>query len=233
MSEWTFKYVVEGICMTTVSIFGILCNSLSIYILHDKDVKLKQDFVEHLCSMSVYDILFLLCAFFLFSLPELSEDFRLYQFYYIAPYLYPMTNTLKTCSTYMVVAVPVNRCLGIVSINSGRLIPRIKNGYMQAFIGLVVSSCVNAPRWLEFSCYNYQTLMLNITDKATGKVSNHNTTLVLPILNPIRDNYEYIRDYTLIASNSLTLLFPMMFMSISALIIYHGENFKSCMRCVL
>ena len=49
----TFNYVVKGICMTAVLIFGLVCNSLSIYILHDKDVKLKRDFVEPLCAMSV------------------------------------------------------------------------------------------------------------------------------------------------------------------------------------
>ena len=72
MSGWTFKYVVEGILMTTVSLFGLLGNSLSIYILHHKEVKLKKDFVDVLCSMSAYDNLFLIGAFVLFSLPELS-----------------------------------------------------------------------------------------------------------------------------------------------------------------
>ena len=71
-SVWTFKFVVEGILMPTVTLFGLLGNSLSIYILHNKDVKLKRDFVEVLCSMSAYDNLFLIGAFFLFSLPQLS-----------------------------------------------------------------------------------------------------------------------------------------------------------------
>ena len=71
-SVWTFKYVVEGILMPTVTLFGLLGNSLSIYILHNKEVKLKRDFVEVLCSMSAYDNLFLIGAFFLFSLPQLS-----------------------------------------------------------------------------------------------------------------------------------------------------------------
>ena len=71
-SIWTFKFVVEGILMPTVTLFGILGNSLSIYILNNKDVKLKRDFVEVLVSMSAYDNLFLIGAFFLFSLPQLS-----------------------------------------------------------------------------------------------------------------------------------------------------------------
>ena len=67
-----FKYVVEGILMTIVALFGLLGNTLSIYILHHREVKLKQDFVEVLCSMSAYDNLFLIGAFILYSLPQLS-----------------------------------------------------------------------------------------------------------------------------------------------------------------
>ena len=58
--------------MTIFSLFGLLGNSLSIYVLHHKEVKLKKDFVEVLCSMSAYDNLFLICAVVLFSLPQLS-----------------------------------------------------------------------------------------------------------------------------------------------------------------
>ena len=72
MSGWTFQFVVEGVFMTIFSLFGLLGNSLSIYVLHHKEVKLKKDFVEVLCSMSAYDNLFLLAALVLFSLPQLS-----------------------------------------------------------------------------------------------------------------------------------------------------------------
>ena len=215
-----FKYFVEGICMTIVSIFGFVCNFVSIYILHDKDVKLKKDFVQPLCAMAIYDNLVLICVIFHFSLPELSAQFKNSKLPYILPYLHPILNTLKTCSSYMIVVVAVNRCLGTVSKNSIRTIPRIKNGYLQAFIVLVISACVNAPRWMELSCCNYHTVISNITDKSTGNVSTINSTVVLPIINPIMNNYRYIRDYTLIASNCCTLLFPMIVMSISAILIY-------------
>ena len=69
---WTFQYVVEGILMLLVALFGLVGNFLSIYILNNKEVKMKKDFVEVLCSMSAYDNLFLICAVVLFSLPQLS-----------------------------------------------------------------------------------------------------------------------------------------------------------------
>ena len=40
------------------------------------------------------------------------------------------------------------------------------------------------------------------------------------VINPIRDQYEYIRDYTLISSNVLTLLLPMLLMSIFSGLVY-------------
>ena len=69
---WTFEFVVQGLLMPLVALFGLVGNSLSIYILNNKEVKMKRDFVEVLCSMSAYDNLFLLCAVVLFSLPQLS-----------------------------------------------------------------------------------------------------------------------------------------------------------------
>ena len=218
MTEAYFSFVVEGFLMPAVTIFGLVCNSLTLYILNDKDVKLKREFVQNLCSLSIFDNFFLLCALFLFSLPVLSEDFKSYLFPHIAPYLLPITNTLMTCSCYMTVAVSVNRCIG--TINSRGSFPRVKNGYTQALIVLLVSTMVNAPRWLEFSCCNYETVIINKTDKTSGIIVQENVTVLLPIINPIRDQYEYILYYTVITSNALTLLLPMILLLISAVLIY-------------
>ncbi len=71
----TFKYVVEGWLMPSVSLFGLAGNALSMYILHHREVKLKKDFVDVLCMLATFDNLLLLAAFFLFSLPTLSESY--------------------------------------------------------------------------------------------------------------------------------------------------------------
>ena len=44
-----FKFVVEGYFMSSVSLFGLVGNTLSIYILKHKDVKLKKEFTEVSC----------------------------------------------------------------------------------------------------------------------------------------------------------------------------------------
>ena len=221
MSETHFAFIVEGFLMPAVTLFGLVCNSLTLYILNDKDVKLKREFVQCLCSLTIFDNFFLLSALFLFSIPNLSEDFKNFHFAHIAPYLLPITNTLMTCSCYMTVAVSVNRCIGTINSTPSGSFPRIKNGYIQAIIVLFVSTLVNAPRWFEFSCCKYNTEMINVTDETSGNIIEENVTIaILPIINDIRDKYEYVLYYTVITSNVLTLLLPMILLSISAVLIF-------------
>ena len=68
----TFKYVVEGWLMPSVSLFGIIGNFVSMHILHNREVKLKKDYVDVLCMLATFDNLLLMSTFFLFSLPTLS-----------------------------------------------------------------------------------------------------------------------------------------------------------------
>ena len=72
---WTFKYVVEGWLMPSVSLFGLLGNFVSLHILHHKEVKLKKDYVDVLCMLATFDNLLLISTFLLFSLPTLSENY--------------------------------------------------------------------------------------------------------------------------------------------------------------
>ena len=216
-TDWTFKYVVEGILMTTILFLGLLGNSLSIYILRQKEVKLQGVLVEVLCSLTVFDNLFLIGAFLLYSLPQLCVSYADYTFHLIAPYLYPITNTLLTCSSYMTVVVIANKYLLIGRIIQQKL---LFNGYIQLLLVILASVSVNIPRWLEFSCCNYETRPLQAINETSGEVMIRNITMMYVVINPIRDRYEYIRDYTLISSNLLTLLFPMILMSIFAGRIY-------------
>ena len=125
-----------------------------------------------------------------------------------------------TCSSYMTVAVAVNRYLDIISTT--KPIPRLNSGYLQALIVLLAATAVNAPRWLEFSCCKQLYSLKNVTDNVTGEITTTNVTDGVTLhLNPIRDDYKYIRDYTLISYNFLTLLLPMILMSISSVLIYY------------
>jgi hypothetical protein len=219
-TDWTFKYAVEGILIPVILSLGLLGNSLSIYILRQKEVKLQGVLVEVLCSLTVFDSLFLIGAFLLYSLPQLSVSYANYTFHLVAPYLYPITNTLLTCSSYMTVVVIANKYLLIGKIIQQKRSRLLLNRYMQLLMVSLAAISVNIPRWLEFSCCNYGNRPLRTINKTSGEIMTRNITTMYVVINPIRDQYEYIRDYTLISSNLLTLLFPMILMSIFAGLIY-------------
>ena len=107
--ELSLKVLTEAIFMPLISAFGLLGNIISICVLHDKDVKLKKDFIDVLCSLAAFDTLFLLATFFLFSLPVWSASYHDHVSPYVVPFLFPATNTFMTASIYMTVAVAVNR----------------------------------------------------------------------------------------------------------------------------
>ena len=75
-SKMSFEYLVKGVLMPSVSLFGLAGNFLSIYILHHREVKLKKDFVDVLCMLATFDNLLLLTTFFLFSLPTISSTWH-------------------------------------------------------------------------------------------------------------------------------------------------------------
>lgn len=45
-----FQFAVEGFVMPLVSTFGLVGNGLSVYVLRQKEVKLKHDFVQASCK---------------------------------------------------------------------------------------------------------------------------------------------------------------------------------------
>ena len=208
------KYIIEGILMTTILLFGIFGNSISIYILRNEEVKLQPVFVEVLCCLSVFDNLFLLGAFLLYSLPQLITSYAQYAFHFLAPYLYPVTNTFLTGSSYMTVTVALNRYLLGKGGSSKQRKTFNCNGYLQAGLVFLLATSANVPRWFEFSCCKYTSYISNNTDTDFDKTSTSNIIQVQMVVNPIRNSYEYIRDYTLISSNILTLFIPMLLMVI-------------------
>ena len=135
---------------------------------------------------------------------DLRIPFPLQYFPYTVPYLYPMVNTFMTGSGYMTAAVAVNRYLDI----SGGVAPGSKrlSGYVQAFIVLLASACINIPRWMELEC-SVQTRLLNVTNEE-GQNVTINKTVAFPKPTHLRELDSYIRDYTLISATVLIVIVP-------------------------
>ena len=129
-------------------------------------------------------------------------------FPYTVPYLYPLTNIFMTASGYMTAAVAVNRYMDITAgaTSNNRL-----GGYMQAFLVLFASTCINIPRWLEFR-YDFIVDTRNVTDADTGDVMTVNVTSVQAFATDVRQSNAYIRDYTLISATVLIVILPTLIM---------------------
>ena len=129
-------------------------------------------------------------------------------FPYTVPYLYPLTNIFMTASGYMTAAVAVNRYL---DISAGATSNNRLNGYLQAFLVLLASTCINVPRWLEFK-YDHIVEIKNATDTETGEMTTVNVTRVQAFATEVRQSDSYIRDYTLISATVLIVILPTLIM---------------------
>ena len=69
----SFEFVVEGWLVPIVSAIGLFGNSVTVLVLNNRKVQLKKTLVDILCGLAVFDNAFLICVFFLFTLPCLSS----------------------------------------------------------------------------------------------------------------------------------------------------------------
>ena len=113
-----------------------------------------------------------------------------------------------TASGYMTAAVAVNR---YIDISAGATSTNRLNGYLQAFLVLFASTCINIPRWLEFK-YDHIVEIKNATDLETGEMTTVNVTRVQAFATNVRQSDSYIRDYTLISATILIVILPTLIM---------------------
>ena len=66
------RFIVEGVIIPPISAVGLIANTLTIVVLHHRDVKLKRSLVDVLCGLATFDNLFLLSIFPMFTMPSLS-----------------------------------------------------------------------------------------------------------------------------------------------------------------
>ena len=60
-----YNFWVTVLVMPLVSLFGLMGNSMSAYILRKREVKLKRDFVDLLCCLAAFDKVLLVSVMYL------------------------------------------------------------------------------------------------------------------------------------------------------------------------
>ena len=70
----TFRWVMYALAMPIISLFGLMGNVTTIYVLRYHDIKLKKYLVDILTALACFDILFLLTSFLLITFPNWGTD---------------------------------------------------------------------------------------------------------------------------------------------------------------
>jgi hypothetical protein len=114
----------EGFFVPILGSIGILGNVLSILVLTKRDLDLKSSFANLICTLCLFDILFIVTVILFYSLPIHFEFYEEEIIPYFTPALLPLIHIALTGSVYAVVAVAAERyfiiCNPFNSSNQGR-----------------------------------------------------------------------------------------------------------------
>jgi len=143
----SIEFWVVGIMITVVSVAGILGNIICILMFQYQTLNMTQTFASLLKWLAVIDSLFLVFCLMVFSLPVISQHYKIWIFPYVLPSLLPCTSIALTGSLYCVIALSFERYFSIS--NSGQQNKGSFFGYILPVI--VFSTCFNFPKFFEFS----------------------------------------------------------------------------------
>ncbi|CAG7711911.1 unnamed protein product [Allacma fusca] len=122
-TEWTpsfklFKFLVQGVGITVVTIFGVMGNLTSAIVLFQPKMRISVTFL--LMCLACCDTLFLLTNFLNFGLQALVFDYFIgeeegkeFVALYIEPYWRPLNRIALTGSIYFTVAIAIDRYVAV------------------------------------------------------------------------------------------------------------------------
>jgi len=112
---------------------------------------LKPAFSNILKCLSVFDILFLACLFWMYALQNFTSEEIFYQYMdpFLTPYILPLTQISLTGSVYSVIAVAVERYFNICKPFS-RNLGSVCNGKIYIIIIILFSIALNFIKFFEY-----------------------------------------------------------------------------------
>lgn len=203
------NFIIQGVAMPVVMVFGLVGNILSILVLRSPGIDMKVTFREVLMMLAIFDCFFITTASISFSLPQLSSYWKVWIHPHIFPWLLPVIQTSLSGFIWSTVSVTVERYVSVVhprhwftSLSSAIYV-----------VPVVIFTLIwNIPHFTELNtCYK----MMNMTMVSIN--GSMNTTLVpVPRLCPssLRTNLSYTRDYIFIANFLGMALIPFALLAI-------------------
>ena len=150
----SYLFLIEGVDMPVVSVFGLFGNVLSIIIFYNRhgSVSLNSSFTNLLICLAVFDSAFLICANIIFAVPYIQPN-QFSNFYLLAlPYLVPLASMAMTGSVSTVVAITIERYATLRQCRSWLLTA----GFLIIFI-IFFSAAYNQTRkkfWMFLASWN-------------------------------------------------------------------------------
>ncbi|XP_059082321.1 G-protein coupled receptor daf-37-like [Tigriopus californicus] len=147
----TLRFVTEGLVNSVVSTFGLVGNVSAIVILATQKLDLHS-FLRHiLIALAVFDIIFLVTTFFLYSLPLFSSGYHDHFYQILAPkLLIPLSQIALTGSVYSIITITIERYLATCRAHLKTTSPPRTS--VIAIVAIVTFACIyNAPRFLEYA----------------------------------------------------------------------------------
>ena len=147
LSVMSFSFLVKGLVLPIVSIFGVFGNVVSIIILYNRHGSLCQNssFKNLLICLAIFDSFFLVLTTFPHAvsliLPIQSNLYSL-----ALPYLIPLSSMFFTGSVYTVVAITVERYATLRQWRS-----RFFTGRVLIIFIIIFSVCFNFVRFFELT----------------------------------------------------------------------------------
>ncbi|XP_043214314.1 FMRFamide receptor-like [Amphibalanus amphitrite] len=147
------EFLLRGVLLNSVNLVGLVCNSTSVYILSRPPMRSSTSCC--LIGLAVYDMLLLASSVFIWGVPAITG----YTGYWrsltegaipaATPWLFPLANIAHTGSTYVTVAVTVERYVAVCHPLRSRSVCTYGRArlYMLIISALVV--LYNVPRFLE------------------------------------------------------------------------------------
>lgn len=216
INEDHIRFITQGVLLTTISILGVVGNSMTVYVLVKPSavrsgenrrfggmLRTRENnfaFSHLLTGLASFDAAFLVMAIFTFGLKELSHGYKRNVFHSILPVIYGLLHTFRTGSVYSTIAVTMERFFAIVF--PFREFNKVKRCLIP--FAVVFAFTYNIPKYFELRI---------VFDDATNTTVHMGTPLRL---NPIYINYyilwskllliELIPHLTIVILNSFILI---------------------------
>jgi len=219
-------YVVEGCFIPLVATFGILGNLASICVLRDNRLEMKATFREILIMLSIFDTIFAFSATISFSLPIISEHWKMFIHPFLLPWLLPILQISLNGSIWATVSVAIERFISIVH-------PRFWFSSFSSTVYIVptllLSVVWNIPRWNElYTCIKHRNdthdwatragpalLLHTLTNSSAMEDKNFSICAT-----EFRDDPDYIRYYILLANFIVMAFLPFLILTIINSMLY-------------